>query len=108
MKLLLLNILSHIEASPVIDKLKFSRLSREIIKLNTSKICGIQSYTSRIRGGIIAELDEFPWMILLMYQKLGADLEHGCGGALIESNYILTAAHCVSAQDIERKGELLV
>lgn len=31
--------------------------------------CGIQSYVAKIRGGQLAEIDEFPWMAMLLYER---------------------------------------
>lgn len=60
------------------------RKSRAIISRSSNKDdCGVQNYTGKIRGGLITELDEFPWNVLLIYEKTGGILEHGCGGVLI-------------------------
>uniref|UniRef100_U5EUT0 CLIP domain-containing serine protease n=1 Tax=Corethrella appendiculata TaxID=1370023 RepID=U5EUT0_9DIPT len=69
--------------------------------------CGSQTFTSRIKGGDFAEIDEFPWMALLFYETIGSRrIEHGCGGALINHRFVLTAAHCVTGPDYESKGPL--
>ncbi|XP_038206656.1 venom protease-like [Zerene cesonia] len=48
----------------------------------------------RIVGGNIAGLYEFPWMTLIAYKKTtGIDFQ--CSGSIINSRYILTAAHCI-------------
>lgn len=31
--------------------------------------CGLQSYMAKIRGGTLAEIDEFPWMAMLLYER---------------------------------------
>lgn len=67
--------------------------------------CGIQKYMAKIKGGQLAELDEFPWMVLLMYETPDGSLRHGCGGALIDNGLnVLTAAHCCI--NISRLGRL--
>ncbi|XP_034487677.1 phenoloxidase-activating factor 1 [Drosophila innubila] len=62
--------------------------------------CGKQ-VTNRIYGGEIAELDEYPWLALLVYHSNN----YGCSGALIDDRHILTAAHCVQGEGVrERRG----
>lgn len=49
----------------------------------------------RIYGGNKTAPFEFPWMVLIAYNtKTG--LRFRCGGTLINKNYVLTAAHCIT------------
>ncbi|XP_066595020.1 ovochymase-like [Prorops nasuta] len=66
--------------------------------------CG-QDLSKRILGGEIAEIDEFPWMALLEYQKPNGRIT-ACGGVLINSRYVLTAAHCVKGKDLPKNWRL--
>lgn len=60
-------------------------------------MCGIQTLADRIIGGTDTAIDEFPWMALLKYRnKLTDEIQFKCGGTLINNQYVLTAAHCVS------------
>ncbi|CAL4218284.1 unnamed protein product, partial [Meganyctiphanes norvegica] len=49
-------------------------------------------YTIRVIGGSDAKLHEFPWVVLITYEKR---IDSRCGGAIINSKYIITAAHCL-------------
>lgn len=67
----------------------------------------------RIIGGKIADLYEFPWMALISHRTRGDpdsrdNLKFKCGGSIINSKYILTAAHCVVGKKLAgvRIGEL--
>ncbi|UXI18385.1 hypothetical protein NH340_JMT04328 [Sarcoptes scabiei] len=54
-------------------------------------ICGkpISKPRSRIIGGQDAYFGEFPWQVHIKITK------HQCGGALVNSRFIVTAAHCI-------------
>ncbi|KAH9373272.1 hypothetical protein HPB48_005017 [Haemaphysalis longicornis] len=52
----------------------------------------------RIVGGEDAGPLEFPWQVSLRRKvpMINLDRGHTCGGSIINANYVLTAAHCVS------------
>ncbi|ETN60566.1 CLIP-domain serine protease subfamily B [Anopheles darlingi] len=66
--------------------------------------CGLQSYMAKIRGGTLAEIDEFPWMAMLLYERENQPLTQACGGSLISRTFILTAAHCVTGRNVENSN----
>lgn len=59
-------------------------------------ICGtMDGITLRIFGGFEAEDHEFPWMAGLVYETKNGNSKVFCGGVLLTSNVVLTAAHCI-------------
>ncbi|KAM4716297.1 testisin-like [Anableps anableps] len=54
-------------------------------------VCGIVPRNSKIVGGQDASPGSWPWQVSL--QRAG---RHVCGGSLINKNWVLSAAHCVS------------
>ena len=59
--------------------------------------CGIAQKSrngNRIIGGIDAERNEYPWQVGLMFKSSRGRQSSFCGGSLISSQHILTAAHC--------------
>ncbi|KAH8384071.1 hypothetical protein KR009_012010 [Drosophila setifemur] len=64
--------------------------------------CGGVAIGNRIYDGEDANLNEFPWMVLLEYRRrTGNGLATSCAGSLINQRYVLTAAHCLTGK-IER------
>uniref|UniRef100_A0A182QGH1 CLIP domain-containing serine protease n=1 Tax=Anopheles farauti TaxID=69004 RepID=A0A182QGH1_9DIPT len=56
--------------------------------------CGIQMQ-DRIVGGQIAGIDQYPWMALLQYVNHRKGTKRfACGGSLISTRFVLSAAHC--------------
>ena len=53
------------------------------------------SYSGRIVGGSESKRGEFPWLVLLR----DPHSSWNCGGSLISSSWVLTAAHCVTDDD---------
>ena len=59
----------------------------------TMNNCGRQSITpssQRIVGGVEATANSWPWVVSLQLR------DHFCGGALIDTRHVLTAAHCLT------------
>ncbi|GBP04038.1 CLIP domain-containing serine protease 2 [Eumeta japonica] len=73
--------------------------SSKVSLLPNARECGVQQNDDRIVGGTQADLDDHPWMTLLRYDK-PRGWTFSCGGVLITSRYVLTAAHCVKGLDL--------
>jgi len=53
--------------------------------------CGVkQVKTKRVVGGSNTEVNEYPWMALLILRG-----QQWCGGSLISSKWVLSASHCL-------------
>ncbi|KAJ8674406.1 hypothetical protein QAD02_005668 [Eretmocerus hayati] len=59
------------------------------------KDCGGVGDGYRIFGGTETDINEYPWMALLEYERPDGKQEVQCGGSLISDVLVLTAAHCV-------------
>ncbi|XP_069102738.1 prostasin-like [Argopecten irradians] len=47
------------------------------------------THTNKIVGGSVASHGEFPWQVSVRYNN-----QHLCGGTLVDSQWVVTAAHC--------------
>ncbi|XP_061087416.1 transmembrane protease serine 6 [Conger conger] len=51
--------------------------------------CGLRQFSSRVVGGLDASEGEWPWQASLQVSG-----QHICGGVLISSQWVISAAHC--------------
>nr|XP_046252791.1 chymotrypsin-like elastase family member 2A [Scatophagus argus] len=61
--------------------------------------CGRPTFppiVSRVVGGQDVRENSWPWQVSLQYQS-GGNFYHTCGGTLISSQWVLTAAHCIGS-----------
>ena len=87
-------------AAPIDRKLEKFLNSFKLPKQD--KNCGVSNTEPnindlRIIDGVNAISNSWPWIVSLQYyDKDLKEFRHGCGGSIIYSKYILTAAHCVT------------
>ncbi|KAF5298266.1 hypothetical protein FQR65_LT09777 [Abscondita terminalis] len=60
--------------------------------ISNRKYCGFQHSDDYNRTNRDISIDEFPWMVQLLYNN-GTNAE--CSGSLINDRYVLAAAHCL-------------
>ena len=73
--------------------------SSEVTIPDLSSECGLRAVRApqwRVVGGVPAKLHAHPWIAALGYTSgPGGEVEHLCGGSLVTSRHVITAAHCV-------------
>ncbi|KAK3536498.1 hypothetical protein QTP86_013823 [Hemibagrus guttatus] len=57
----------------------------------------LENAGERVVGGEVASPNSWPWQISLQYLS-GSSYHHTCGGSLIRTRWVMTAAHCVDTQ----------
>ena len=58
-------------------------------------------------GGQVVPMGTFPWAVALEVNRAGQDAPAKfCSGALIAPTYVLTAAHCAQAEDLNSKEDV--
>ncbi|XP_075216398.1 venom protease-like [Lycorma delicatula] len=72
--------------------------SAEMCSTYQFRICG-KKYDRHIGGGTPAEPKELPFMALVGYGNKN-DISWRCGGSIISTRYILSAAHCSETEDM--------
>jgi len=62
--------------------------------------CGIKKVGTRIVGGSPTEVNEYPWMAGLSSSQ-ETSFGYNCGGALVASQWVVTAAHCLQGENTQ-------
>lgn len=69
--------------------------------------CGREPPGNKIYNGRDTGIDQFAWMVLLEYRDGTGKKIVNCAGSLINSRYVLTAAHCVKGTILSDIGPLV-
>ncbi|KAK2719467.1 trypsin-1-like [Artemia franciscana] len=101
----LLNVLELQEEEELGPVISPHRESNNKVETNNSETntgpcddrCGL-SYSNRVVGGQNADIGMFPGYVGIKIRTLIGEIR--CGGALIKTRYIITAAHCFHSQNI--------
>ncbi|XP_055940606.1 serine protease Hayan-like [Argiope bruennichi] len=63
--------------------------------------CGVKPYDLFIAGGETSDEHEWPWMTAIFRRHSGSKPKtFQCGGSLINTRYVLTAAHCFVVNNV--------
>ncbi|KAL0852583.1 hypothetical protein ABMA27_016933 [Loxostege sticticalis] len=79
------------------DELTTESVVYEQVDYNDRNLCGVRPLvkSGRIVGGKNAQFGEWPWQVLVRESTwLGLFTKNKCGGVLITSRFVTTAAHC--------------
>ncbi|XP_028177828.1 serine protease lint, partial [Ostrinia furnacalis] len=79
------------------DEVTTESVVYEQVDYNDKNLCGVRPLvkTGRIVGGKNAKFGEWPWQVLVRESTwLGLFTKNKCGGVLITSRFVTTAAHC--------------
>ncbi|XP_004633125.1 tissue-type plasminogen activator [Octodon degus] len=86
------------DAKPWCHVLKDRKPTREYCDLSQCSTCGLRQYQRpqfRIKGGLYADITSHPWQAAIFTRsKRSQEDQFRCGGVLISSCWVLSAAHC--------------
>ncbi|XP_045582265.2 serine protease 30 isoform X2 [Procambarus clarkii] len=74
---------------------------RDDLPLPETPSCG-RTGSPRIVGGAVATYGSNPWQVMIEVYRRGEGFTHHCGGAIISSSHIITAAHCLQVPGLTR------
>uniref|UniRef100_A0ABI7ZIR1 t-plasminogen activator n=1 Tax=Felis catus TaxID=9685 RepID=A0ABI7ZIR1_FELCA len=87
------------DAKPWCHVLKDHKLTWEYCDVPQCSTCGLRQYKQpqfRIKGGLYADITSHPWQAAIFVKNRRSPGERFlCGGILISSCWVLTAAHCL-------------
>lgn len=87
----------------VLENMKFRLINVSIIILSYIQIevrseeCGrrLVTHEALIVNGGDAKEGDWPWHVSILHIEVNRKIKYNCGGTLLDSSSVLTAAHCV-------------
>ncbi|KAG6457876.1 trypsin, alkaline B-like [Manduca sexta] len=62
----------------------------------------VPAKSSRIVGGFMTTIDQYPSLVALLFSWDGSTFQQTCGGVIVNSRNVLTAAHCLHGDPVNR------
>uniref|UniRef100_H2YDU6 Peptidase S1 domain-containing protein n=1 Tax=Ciona savignyi TaxID=51511 RepID=H2YDU6_CIOSA len=82
-------------AAELVNELQATECGRGTSGISVPSFCPESAEAGRIVGGRTANPGEFPWQVSIRrYEEYTNSEPHICGGTLIGSQWVVTAAHC--------------
>ncbi|KAG6457878.1 trypsin, alkaline B-like [Manduca sexta] len=73
-----------------------------LLALGVSAVAAVPAKSPRIIGGSKTTIDQYPSLVALLFSWDGITFHQTCGGVILTSRSVLTAAHCLHGDPVNR------